>query len=185
MKEQKPSRNSAKSNLLKGSAVFLLLAIIFAPPFGLHNDCSSYQCSSCLSRCINFQWRIGMWGESIPVSPQRESIVESVTFKRFTPLPHVHTWRLAQASPYYWLGTQWAGCGIGSGRHRNKLGSLLESSRHEFDQYITRQLSEGIITTNQLYDALISQPLWRTGTNQPTMAQTKAKQLVEDFQRQH
>lgn len=185
MKKQLSLRRSVLRRLVVGLGVCFLLVTIVASPFGLYRQRDTYQCSTCLSKRDDFQWRIGSWGGySLPLSRLREQPVESTTFKQFTPRPHVHDWRFAQGSPYYWFGTQWRGCAIGSGRHRNDLGDMMEMSLQGFDEYISRTLATGATTTNQLYEALISQRWWRGETNPPTPAQARAQQLVDGFWRE-
>ncbi len=182
MTKQSPSWRTVVRRLAVGLGGFLLLAAMVAPPYGVHRKRDTYQCSTCLSMRDVFQWRIGNWASrSAPLSLQREQVVDSMTFKQFTPRPHVHDWRFAQGSPYYWFGTQWGGCALGAGRHRNELGELAERWTDEFNDFVSRKLTTGSITTNQLYEALTSPRRWRDDTKTPTFAQARAKQLVEEF----
>ena len=182
MKGEPATQRRAIRRLAFGLGVSLLLLAMIAPPYGLYRERVTYQCPTCLSKRDVFQWRIGDWGgHSIPVSLRREQIVDSMTFKRFAPRPHVHDWQFAQGSPYYWFGTQWGGCAIGAGRHRNDLGELMERSPEGFNDYVSRKLTTGDVTTNQLYEALISPRRWREDTNTPTVAQARAQELVDEF----
>ena len=182
MKKEPSTQRRVIRMLAVGLGVSLLLLAMVAPPYGLYRERDTYQCSTCLSKRDVFQWRIGDWGShSIPVSLRREQIVDSMTFKQFAPRPHVHDWQFAQGSPYYWFGTQWGGCAIGGGRHRNDLGELMERSIYGFNDYVSRRIIKGDITTNQLYEALISPCRWREDTNAPTLAQARAQQLADEF----
>ncbi len=162
---------------------FLLLAAIL-PPFGLRRDRDSFQCMTCLSKRDVFQWRIGAWsGLSLPLSVKRVSIVESKTFQRFTPLPHIHQWDYAQGSPYYWIdgfiGRTFRGCAIGDGRHRNNLAILVEEFPDLFhEDVLEEKLKSGELTTNQLYEALISP---RFGTSSIPSVKL-ARQLADELQ---
>lgn len=185
MKKELSSQRRVIRRLVIGLGISLLLISVVAPPYGLYRERDTYQCSTCLSKRDVFQWRIGDWSShSIPLSNHREQIADSLTLKRFTPLPHVHDWRFAQGSPYYWFGTQWGGCAIGPGRHRNDLAELMERPSRGFDDYVYRKLTTGGVTTNQLYEALISLRLWSENTNAPNRAQARAQQLVDEFVRQ-
>ena len=182
MKKEPATQRRAIRRLAFGLGVSLLLLAMIAPPYGLYRERVTYQCPTCLSKREVFQWRIGDWGGfSIPLSTHREHFLDSSTLKRFTPRPHVHDWQFAQGSPYYWFGTQWGGCAIGAGRHRNDLGELMERSLKGFDDYVSRKLTTGIVTTNQLYEALISPRRWREDTNTPTVAQARAQELMDEF----
>jgi hypothetical protein len=57
----------------------------------------------------------------------------------------------------------------------------MERSPEGFVDYVSDKLTTGGVTTNQLYEALISPRRWREDTNAPTLAQVRAQQLVDEF----
>lgn len=57
----------------------------------------------------------------------------------------------------------------------------MERSTDGFIEYVSRKLTAGGVTTNELYEALIAPRRWRENTNAPTVAQARAQQLVDEF----
>ena len=169
-----------------GIAVSFLLLAANLPPWGLRRDRDSFQCMTCLSRRDLFQWKIGPWSsQALPVSSQRSIITESKTLRFFAPQPHIHQWQFAQGSPYYWFGKAWCGCALGEGRYRNDLAMMVEGSWAGTgwlgaDRFLEDKLNSGDLSTNQLYQALISPKFWKEDKALPTPDQKLAQQLADE-----
>lgn len=178
-----PSSRRLWRKVAIGFAVgFVLLAANF-PPWGLHRERESFTCATCFSRKSVFQWKIGPWGTgSLPVSPQSIIIKESNTLRTFAPQPHIHQWQFSQGSPYYMFGTMRGGCALGGGgRNVNDLAGIGEYSWPEFSAFLENKLKSGKLTTNQIYEALISPRIQASSTIPPTSGQAMAQLLADEF----
>lgn len=182
MSGSSPSPRRRWRRLAIGFAIGFVLLAALAPPYGLRRDRDTYQCHTCLSKRHEFQWKVGEWSSpSLPLSPKHTVIEESKTYRRFTPQPHVHEWQYYQGSPYYWFGTTWGGCALGTRRHLNSLASSLEKSFGEIDDFLDSKLAAGQLTTNQLYAALVSPVVWPGATNTLSASQELAERLDKEF----
>ena len=164
-----------------GAPLTAVLVAGLLSPFGLHRDVKRFRCSTCLSTRQDSQWFLGEWsGPSIPVSPRRQIIVDSVTLGRFTPQPHQHEWRFSQGSPYFLFGMS-RGYALGAGRHVNRLADSVEEISDQAVPFLSRKLAAGELSTNQLYQALIS-PVRSEGEKSPlSSAKILAGKLLDEF----
>jgi hypothetical protein len=112
---------------------------------------------SCASTAGNGENRHGFWiGPSIPLTPKWQRIEESQFYRDFLATGHVHDWKFAQGSPYYFFGTTWGGCAIGGGRYANET-FWMYASDSTFRAFIRGKLQDGSLTKSNLI-ALISAP---------------------------
>jgi hypothetical protein len=122
--------------------VFLLLAHF--------KERDSYSCQTCGSTRDEIQWRVGLWPDtSVPLTPKLERIHETRFFHDFLPGNHVHQWRFAQGSPYYFFGTTWGGCAIGGGRRFSEISRMYDSSP-EFREFVQAKLKDGSLVKSNL-----------------------------------
>lgn len=182
MSQSLPSRRRRWFRWFSIAVGALAILAAVSPSYGLRKDRNTYQCQTCFSKRHEFQWKIGDWsGWSLPVSPKRLVVDESRILRKFTPLPHEHEWKFAQGSPYYWFGSSWGGCALGSGRSRNELVTMLEMPIGEIDRFIGEKLRSGELSTNQLFAALRSQGA-ASKTGEPLSDDQKlAEALMEEF----
>jgi hypothetical protein len=101
-------------------------------------------------------------GMSVPLTATWEHITETRFRHDFLPGDHIHNWKYAQGSPYYFFGTMSGGCGIGDGRHVNKLCEMYESVP-EFRTFIQTKLRDGSLAKTNIV-ALMSSP-WTGGAS--------------------
>ena len=182
MNGSSPTTRRRWRRLAIGFAIGFGALVALAPPYGLRRDRDTFQCSACLSKRHVFQWKVGEWtSPSLPLSPKTSVVEESRTYRCFTAQPHVHEWHYFQGSPYYWFGTSSGGCALGANRHRNDLAEAMEHPWPDFVEFVDSQLKSGVLTTNQIYEALVSPRTWTGATNQPTAGQLLARKLVDDF----
>src|SRR6516162_3208654 len=138
------------------------IVLVFLSLFFHYKERDSYLCQSCFSGRNVFQWRLGSWGEalsSIPLTPKWEFVEESQFRRDFFPTSHVHDWRFAQGSPYYFFGTKWGGCAIGAGRYTSSLYETYESDP-EFRTFVHAKLRDGSLTKSNVI-AMMSEQLGR------------------------
>lgn len=165
-----------------GIAGSVVAVAVVAPPFGLRRDRNTYQCQTCFSKRHELQWKVGNWtSPSLPVSPKHIVLEESRTFQCFVPPNHEHRWVFSQGSPYYWFGTSWGGCALGSGRHRNDLVDVLESPFGDSVEFLAEKLRTGKLTTNELLAALAAPRHSPKQTNRLTDSQQLAARLTDEF----
>jgi len=142
--------NSLQKKLVIGGLA--ILAVL--SPFFIYKERRSFQCSGCLSIKHMYQWHAGIWSEfSIPISFPQTAEEKSHTVHDFVPPNHTHNWVFAQASPYVWFGTKWAGCAIGRGRSRNEFAHCYEDSE-DFRRFIRKKQREGL-DSEVVYQMLI------------------------------
>ena len=156
----------------------ILLGVAAVVVFGLLNykQRDSFTCSSCGSRRDVFQWRLGVWlGSSLPLTPRWQRVHETQFFHDFLPVNHAHKWVFAQGSPYYFFGTRWGGCALGTG---GDLNDLLSCYDHQpaFRAFIQAKLKDGSLTKSNLV-ALAAER--RSNEHSPAMREINA--LVEGF----
>jgi len=141
-----------------------------------YKERDSYRCQVCSATKDVFQWRLGLWmGASVPLSPTWERVTETHFRQDFLPADHIHDWKYAQGSPYYFFGTTWGGCAIGSGRQMNEVCQIYESSP-EFRTFLQTKMRDGSLSKKNVV-ALMSSP--RTGEASPQ--QKDADGLLDTF----
>ena len=167
--------------LLWITLVVLLFALVAT--FLAYRERSTFQCSSCLSTRNEYRWRIGLWSElDPPLSPKRVVVVPSFTFATMIGTNHTHTWVFAQGSPYYFFGTKWGGCAIGSRGRHGEFGTLFERQA-EFREFVFAKIVSGQITTNDIVQ-FVRLPPTRDLENTDATAQialAQSKKLLDEF----
>jgi hypothetical protein len=139
-----------KHLLTIGGGVLVVLILLF-----IYKQRDSYYCQECWSKKDIYQWRLGLWmGASVPLTPSWIRITETHFQQDFLPTAHVHNWAFAQGSPYYLLGTTWAGCAIGAGRHVSEVCEMYNTSS-EFRVFVQAKLKDGSLTKSNVL-ALVS-----------------------------
>lgn len=139
----------------------------------------SYRCQVCFSTRSVFRWRIGAWPEySIPMSPKWQELIETQFARDFLSADHKHDWMYAQGSPYYWFGTKWGGCAIGSGRHVNDLCQIYESDR-DFRTFVQARLRNGSLTKSNIVALFSVKP----GSESPALRKDTTA-LLDEFNKQ-
>lgn len=152
-------------------------AVAIIGALSLHfKERNSYRCSICFSTRDETQWRLGLWaGFSLPLTPNFLRVSESRFLHDFFPAGHIHAWRFAQGSPYYFFGMKWGGCAIGGGRHVSEMSHLYASSP-EFRSFIQKRLQEGVLSKST-FIALTSIPL----TKEPSPLREDEAALLAAF----
>jgi hypothetical protein len=165
-KESTPESNRMKSwlnGLLIVAGTILLLGNTMERDF--------YTCSSCYSKKSIRQWGVVM----VPLTPELSRVDESRFYHDFFPSDHVHSWRLAQGSPYLFFGTLQFGCAIGPGRQVNRL-AWMYGSNPNFQAFIQVKLKDGSLTKSNLI-ALASVPVSGGDAQQ----QKAMEELLKEF----
>jgi hypothetical protein len=101
-------------------------------------------------------------GASVPLTPTWERITETRFRHDFLPADHIHDWKYAQGSPYYFFGTKWGGCAVGGGGYVNELCEMCESGP-DFRAFIQTKLRDGSLAKTNIV-ALMSSP-WKGGAS--------------------
>lgn len=141
-----------------------------------YKERDSYRCQVCFAGRDVFQWRLGLWPDPfMPLTPRWERIVGTRFLHDFLPVNHVHDWKFAQGSPYFFFGTTWGGCAIGGGRHGSELCQLYESSP-EFRVFVEKKLRDGSLNRSNVVAVMSIQ---RTG--EPSPLQKEADALLKAF----
>lgn len=123
----------------------------------------NYRCQLCQSRRQVRQWRVGFWmGPSLPLSPRREIVEDSHFYRDFFGSTHVHNWKFAQGSPYYFLGTTWGGCAIGGGRYTSQLFQLYERDAG-FRNFVQTGLTNGALSYSNVLSLIADASPVQTG----------------------
>ena len=141
-----------------------------------YKERDSYRCQVCWATKDEFQWRLGLWmGASVPLSPTWERVTQTHFRQDFLPADHIHEWKYAQGSPYYFFGTTWGGCAIGGGGRVNEVCQIYESSP-EFRTFIQTKLHDGSLNKTNVV-ALLTTP-W---TGEASPKQKDANALLDTF----
>jgi hypothetical protein len=141
-----------------------------------YKERDSYRCQVCWATKDVFQWRLGSWmGASVPLTPAWERVTETHFRHDFLPADHIHDWKYAQGSPYYFFGTTSGGCALGGGGRVNEVCQIYESSP-EFRTFIQTKLRDGSLSKTNVV-ALMSS--LRTGEASPQ--QKDADALLNTF----
>jgi hypothetical protein len=165
-----------------GVAIVVLGIGALGPPYGLRRDRDSFMCAGCFSKRHEYQWKVGEWNRSsLSVSAKRAVMDESLIYRLFTSKPHVHDWQFVQGSPYYWFGSRWGGCAIGGNIHENDLAMILDHGDDGCAEFLIEKASSKQLSTNQIYQALVSPARWSGETNSPTESQSLAERLAADY----
>jgi hypothetical protein len=114
-------------------------------------------------------------GASVPLTPTWERVKETRFRHDFLPADHIHDWKYAQGSPYYFFGTTSGGCAIGSGRYANEICQMYESIP-EFRIFIQTNLHDGSFVKTNIV-AMMSR-LW---TDRASPQQKEADALLNTF----
>src|SRR5260221_139192 len=106
--------STIRKRLLTGFVALTALALLL-----LHfRQRNSYRCQVCFSKRDVTQWRVGFWmGTSVPLTPSWQRVTDTHFLQDHLSTNHLHVWKFAQGSPYYFFGTTWGGCAIGGGRY--------------------------------------------------------------------
>ena len=139
---------SIKKKILISLTVLIGFLIVGSYTF---KEKRNYKCKFCHSKKHEYQWFFGSWATgSIPLTSSRDEIDLSNIYNCFFKDEHQHEWIFSQGSPYYFFGTKWGGCALGSNRHMNEFAMELEFYE-DFRKYVIKLEEEGKIKRDTVY----------------------------------
>jgi hypothetical protein len=161
-------------------AFWLGVAAIVAALLLLHfQQIDNYRCQLCQSRRQVRQWRVGFWmGPSLPLSPRREIVEDSHFCQDFFGSTHVHNWKFAQGSPYYFFGTTWEGCALGGGRHTSQVFQLYECDA-DFRKFIQSGITNGTLNYSNTFSLIAD-----GSVDQADALREAGQQLIDSYFRE-
>ena len=160
--------------------IFTLFSACAALLLFHYKERHTYICQICQSSKHVFQWKLGFWpDESVPLSPKWQHVDETKFYHDFFIGGHIHIWKFAQGSPYYFFGTTWGGCALGSGCKENGPLHIYESDS-EFRAFVQGKLQNG--TLDRL--AVISHLPAPSQTLDAKITQNDIEAVLEEYWKQ-